>query len=361
MNTSSIDRVSNGAHNVLEVRNLKTQFFTRAGVVYAVDDVSFTVGEGETLGIVGESGCGKSVTSLSIMRLVPNPPGRIVGGEIVLRAEGNAKDLVKLSDGEMRRIRGNEIAMIFQDPMTSLNPVYSIGDQLMEPLMLHLGLNKHEAERRGVDLLRRVGVPAAEERFYAFPYQFSGGMRQRVMIAMALACNPRVLIADEPTTALDVTIQAQILDLMTGLNRDLGTAIILITHDLGVVAEVCRRVLVMYAGKIVEEGAAKDLFANPQHPYTMGLLRSVPKLGDRVKDPLVPIGGMPPDLLAPPTGCRFRPRCPRAQAKCEEAPPLTETAPGQHAACWFPGVAREPQRAAMTAGSTREMSETSHD
>ncbi|MGH2533727.1 MAG: ABC transporter ATP-binding protein [Thermomicrobiales bacterium] len=351
------DRASeatNGVGNVLEVRNLKTRFFTRAGVVFAVDDVSFVVGEGETLGIVGESGCGKSVTSLSIMRLVPNPPGRIVGGEIVLRAEGKDRDLAKISDSEMRHIRGNEIAMIFQDPMTSLNPVYTVGDQLMEPLMLHLGLKRHEAEQRGIDLLRRVGIPAAEERFYAFPHQFSGGMRQRVMIAMALACNPRVLIADEPTTALDVTIQAQILDLMAGLNRDLGTAIILITHDLGVVAEVCRRVLVMYAGKIVEEGAAKDLFANPQHPYTMGLLRSIPKLGDRVKESLVPIGGLPPDLLAPPTGCRFRPRCPRAREKCEETPPLAETAPGQRAACWFPGAIGELDPAIASAGMSRE-------
>jgi oligopeptide transport system ATP-binding protein len=345
----------NGARNVLEVGNLKTQFFTRAGVVYAVDDISFEVGEGETLGIVGESGCGKSVTALSIMRLVPNPPGRIVGGEIILRVDGRERDLASLSDSEMRHIRGNEIAMIFQDPMTSLNPVYTIGNQLMEPLMLHLGLSRSESEKRGIDLLRRVGIPAAEDRFYAYPHQFSGGMRQRVMIAMALACNPRVLIADEPTTALDVTIQAQILDLMTGLNRDLGTAIILITHDLGVVAEVCRRVIVMYAGKIVEEGSAKDLFGNPQHPYTMGLLRSVPKLGERVKEPLVPIGGLPPDLLAPPTGCRFRPRCPRAQAKCGETPPLAETAPGQRAACWFPGLARNASLTASALGSSSEV------
>ena len=340
--TSSIelgDKTSaNGKRPALQVRSLKTQFFTRAGIVFAVDDVSFDVGEGETLGIVGESGCGKSVTALSIMRLVPSPPGRIVSGEIVLTVDGQSRDLVKISEGEMREVRGNEIAMIFQDPMTSLNPVYTIGNQLIEPLQLHLGLNKNEAEQRAIDLLKRVGIPAAEDRINPYPHQFSGGMRQRVMIAMALACNPKLLVADEPTTALDVTIQAQILELMSGLNRDLGTAIILITHDLGVVAEVCKRVIVMYAGKIVEQGAAKNLFTNPQHPYTMGLLRSIPAVGEHVKDPLIPIGGLPPDLLNPPTGCRFRPRCPRAQAKCEESPPLMETAPGQLAACWFPGA-----------------------
>ena len=322
---------------VLDVRNLITQFFTRAGVVHSVDDVSFQVGQGETLGIVGESGCGKSVTSLSIMRLIPEPPGRIVGGQVLLNTGKETKDLVKLSDAAMRRVRGNEIAMIFQDPMTSLNPVYTIGNQLMEPLQLHLGLDHKTARERAIDLLQRVGIPAAEDRIDSYPHQFSGGMRQRVMIAMALACNPKVLIADEPTTALDVTIQAQILDLMVGLNRDFGTAIILITHDLGVVAEVCKRVNVMYAGKIVESGLSSKLFANPQHPYTMGLLKSVPSIGDNVKEPLHPIGGMPPDLLAPPQGCRFRPRCPRAQAKCLELPPLMETAPGQRAACWFPG------------------------
>ena len=249
-----------GGAPVLEVRNLQTHFFTRNGVVSAVDDVSFSVGAGETLGIVGESGCGKSVTSLSIMRLIPSPPGRIVGGEIILRVGDTERDLVKLDDSAMRKVRGNDIAMIFQDPMTSLNPVYTVGNQLCEPLMIHLGLSKKEAEERAIDLLRRVGIPGAEDRYHAYPHQFSGGMRQRVMIAMALACNPKVLIADEPTTALDVTIQAQILDLMVGLNRDFGTAIVLITHDLGVVAEVCQRVCVMYAGKIVEESTAHDLF-----------------------------------------------------------------------------------------------------
>lgn len=324
------------ARNVLEVNNLKTQFFTRAGIVYAVDGVTFHVGEGETLGIVGESGCGKSVTATSIMRLIPQPPGRIVDGEILLNNGSSVADLVSSSESDMRRIRGNEIAMIFQDPMTSLNPVLTIGDQLTEPLLLHLGLSKREAETRAIELLKRVGIPAAEDRLGAYPHQFSGGMRQRVMIAMALACNPKLLIADEPTTALDVTIQAQILDLMLQLNRDVGTAIVLITHDLGVVAEVCERVVVMYAGQIVESGSADVIFNYPQHPYTIGLLNSVPQIGERVKDTLVPVPGLPPDLLEPPSGCRFRPRCRFRQEKCEESPPLGEVAPGQLARCWFP-------------------------
>lgn len=333
---NSKQSVSSPSGNVLEVKNLKTQFFTRSGVVFAVDDITFHVKEGETLGIVGESGCGKSVTALSLMRLVPNPPGRIVHGTVTLSIDGKVRDLLAMNDREMRDVRGNDMAMIFQDPMTSLNPVYSVGNQLIEPLMLHLDIPKEEAQKRAVELLKRVGIPAAEDRMDSYPHQFSGGMRQRVMIAIALACNPRLLIADEPTTALDVTIQAQILDLMVGLNRDFGTAIIMITHDLGVVAELCQRVLVMYAGKIIEEGSAKDLFENPQHPYTLGLLRSVPRIGDNVKEELVPIGGLPPDLLEPPKGCRFLPRCPRRQAKCAEMPPLAETAPGQRTACWFP-------------------------
>ena len=271
------------------------------------------------------------------MRLIPSPPGRIVKGTIELTHEGKTVDLVTLPTDELRHVRGNVVSMIFQDPMTSLNPVYTVGNQLMEPLMLHLKMSKDEARDRAIDLLKRVGIPAAEDRIDSYPHQFSGGMRQRVMIAMALACNPKLLIADEPTTALDVTIQAQILDLMLGLNRDLGTAIIMITHDLGVVAEVCQRVIVMYAGRIVEQGYAADLFGNPQHPYTQGLLRSVPAIGDKVKEPLVPIGGLPPDLLAPPAGCRFKGRCPRRQAKCDENPVLRETRPNQWAACWFPG------------------------
>lgn len=324
------------ARTVLEVNGLKTQFFTRAGVVYAVDGVSIHIGEGETLGIVGESGCGKSVTATSIMRLIPSPPGRIVEGEILLDRGSGQENLLEFSENEMRHVRGNEIAMIFQDPMTSLNPVYTIGDQLTEPLILHLGLSKREAEVRAVELLQRVGIPGAEDRLDAYPHQFSGGMRQRVMIAMALGCNPKLLIADEPTTALDVTIQAQILDLMLQMNREVGTAIMLITHDLGVVAEVCERVNVMYAGQIVETGSANDIFHNPQHPYTVGLLNSVPQLGPQVKEPLVPIPGLPPDLLEPPIGCRFRPRCRFRQEKCEESPPLAEVAPGQYARCWFP-------------------------
>jgi oligopeptide transport system ATP-binding protein len=335
---------TNGDAPVLDVRNLQTYFFTRAGVVQAVDDVSFSVGAGETLGIVGESGCGKSVTSLSIMRLIPSPPGKIIGGQILLRVGDTERDLVKLDDAALRKVRGNDIAMIFQDPMTSLNPVYTVGNQLCEPLMLHLGLSKKAAEERAIDLLKRVGIPGAEDRFHAYPHQFSGGMRQRVMIAMALACNPKVLIADEPTTALDVTIQAQILDLMVGLNRDFGTAIVLITHDLGVVAEVCQRVVVMYAGKVVEEASAQDLFTSPQHPYTVGLLSSIPVLGDSVKEKLVPIGGLPPDLLNPPEGCRFAPRCSRRQAKCAEPPPLAPVGKNRKAACWFPGSSNETAR-----------------
>jgi oligopeptide transport system ATP-binding protein len=321
---------------VLDVKNLKTQFFTRAGVVYAVDGISMHIDEGETLGIVGESGCGKSVTATSIMRLIPSPPGRIVEGEILLDRGSGPENLLDFSDSEMRRVRGNSIAMIFQDPMTSLNPVFTIGDQLTEPLILHLGMTKREAEERAIELLQRVGIPGASERLHSYPHQFSGGMRQRVMIAMALGCNPQLLIADEPTTALDVTIQAQILDLMLQLNREVGTAILLITHDLGVVAEVCERVNVMYAGQIVETGTAERIFAEPRHPYTIGLLNSIPKLGDRIKEELIPIPGLPPDLLEPPIGCRFRPRCRFRQDKCEESPPLAEAAPGQLARCWFP-------------------------
>ncbi len=326
----------NAKRNVLEVNNLKTQFFTRAGVVHAVDGVSFHVGAGETLGIVGESGCGKSVTATSILRLIPTPPGRIVEGEILIDDGETVTDILTIPESEMRHIRGNKIAMIFQDPMTSLNPVLTIGDQLTEPLILHLGLSKKEAEQRAIELLKRVGIPGAEDRLESYPHQYSGGMRQRVMIAIALSCNPKVLIADEPTTALDVTIQAQILDLMMHLNQEFGTAIVLITHDLGVVAEVCERVVVMYAGQIVETGTATDLFTNPQHPYTIGLLNSIPRIGDNVKDELIPIPGLPPDLLQPPSGCRFRARCRFRQEKCEEPPPLFEVERGRFARCWFP-------------------------
>jgi oligopeptide transport system ATP-binding protein len=323
---------------VLKVQDLHTHFFTRAGVVHAVDGVSFQVEAGETVGIVGESGCGKSVTALSIMRLVPNPPGRIVKGQILLAdGAGPPRDLAQLSEGQVRDIRGNQISMIFQDPMTSLNPVLKIGFQIAEPLMIHQGLTADTARRRAAELLSEVGIPAAKSRLDDYPHHFSGGMRQRVMIAMAMACQPKLLIADEPTTALDVTIQAQILELIQRLNRDHGTAVILITHDLGVVAELCRRVIVMYAGRIAESGTASDLFDRPNHPYTLGLLRSVPRLGPDVKRRLVPIGGLPPDLLAPPEGCRFRPRCGRAQDRCRTEPELASVGNGHHAACWFPG------------------------
>jgi oligopeptide transport system ATP-binding protein len=322
------------AEPVLEVKNLKTHFFTREGVVRAVDGVSFTVGRGEAVGIVGESGCGKSVTSLSIMRLVPYP-GRIVDGQIILYRDGQALDLVRFSEDEMREIRGNLVSMVFQDPMTSLNPVLTVGFQVAEPLQVHLGLSPVEARRRAVELLRRVGIPDAERRIDDYPHQFSGGMRQRVMVAMALACNPRLLIADEPTTALDVTIQAQILDLIARLNRELGTAVILITHDLGVVAELCHRVVVMYAGRIVEAADADSLFSDPKHPYTVGLMGSVPRLGPTVKERLRPIRGLPPNLLNPPTGCRFRPRCPHATAQCAEDPPVFRVGPDHEVACWL--------------------------
>jgi oligopeptide transport system ATP-binding protein len=274
------------------------------------------------------------------MRLVPNPPGRIVAGQVLLNDAAGARDLVSMPEREMRDIRGNVVSMIFQDPMTSLNPVLTIGHQIAEPLIAHQGVGADAARRRAVDLLDQVGIPAARDRLSDYPHQFSGGMRQRVMIAIAMACRPKILIADEPTTALDVTIQAQILDLIEQLNRDYGTAVILITHDLGVVAELCQRVIVMYAGRIVETASADGIFDLPHHPYTSGLLRSVPRLGPDVKTRLVPIRGMPPDLLAAPTGCRFRPRCPRAKARCEEEPALAtvgSSGADHQAACFFPG------------------------
>jgi len=325
-----------GKHKVLDVRGLRTQFFTRSGIVYAVDGISFSVNEGETVGIVGESGCGKSVTSLSLMRLVPNPPGKIVDGEVTLNVDGKVYDVLAMPESEMRHVRGNHMAMIFQDPMTSLNPVLTIGNQLSEPLIIHQGMSKTAARARAVELMQQVGIPGAEDRLDSYPYQYSGGMRQRVMIAIALSCNPKVLIADEPTTALDVTIQAQILDLMRNLNENYGTAVILITHDLGVVAEMCQRVIVMYAGQIIEMAPVDELFNRPKHPYTLGLMNSVPRIGVDVKVPLKPIGGLPPDLRDPPIGCRFRPRCNRRTAKCEETPPLVSMGPDHLAACWHP-------------------------
>ncbi len=317
---------------LLEVRNLKTQFFTPDGVVKAVDGVSFQVMPGETLGIAGESGCGKSISALSIMRLIPNPPGRIVDGRILF--EG--KDLLTMSDRAIRAIRGNKIGMIFQDPMTSLNPVLSTNQQICEVLQLHLGMSRREARLRGIELLTIVGIPNAGERIDQYPHQFSGGMRQRVMIAMAVACSPALLIADEPTTALDVTIQAQILDLIRALQREHRMSLILITHDLGVLAGMADRILIMYAGKVVETAPTEELFANPRHPYTAGLLNSVPRLDAVRSARLTPIRGQPPDLIGLPEGCPFAPRCDYAQEMCQEkTPPLLEAASGHQAACWY--------------------------
>ena len=317
------------AQAILELDELQTHFFTAVGTVRAVDGVSYALKSGETLGVVGESGCGKSVSALSVLRLVANPPGRIVGGAI--RFEG--RNLLELSEPEMERIRGNEISMIFQEPMTSLNPLFTIGRQVSEAIALHQGLSRKEAMDRAVEMLRRVYIPEPERRVHAYPHQMSGGMRQRVMIAMALSCNPKVLIADEPTTALDVTIQAQILDLMRGLRRDTQTSIILITHDLGVVAEMADDVAVMYAGQIVERAPVAQLFARPEHPYTVGLLGSIPRL-DEKRDRLPSIEGRVPDMTAPPEGCRFAARCPFVESACiEEAPALREIVPGHFSRC----------------------------
>lgn len=307
---------------ILEVKNLRTSFRTDEGEVTAVEDVSFDVYKGKTLGIVGESGCGKSVTSLSIMRLIPNPPGRIVGGQILYQG----KDLLKLSPAEMRRIRGNEISMIFQEPMTSLNPVFTIGNQISEAIDLHQDLSKKETWNKAIEMLRLVGIPHPEKRVFDYPHQLSGGMRQRVMIAMALSCNPQVLIADEPTTALDVTIQAQILDLLRDLQQKVGMALILITHDLGVVAEVADEVVVMYAGRVVEQGLVKEIFGNPKMPYTKGLLNSIPTLskdptGKIKKKRLEAIPGIVPNLLHLPKGCRFQERCSYVAEPCRQAEP----------------------------------------
>ena len=289
---------------LLEVKHLKTQFKSKDGIVKAVDDVSFTIDRGETLGIVGESGSGKSVTAMSILRLIQTP-GRIVGGEILFED----RDLLKLSDAEMRKVRGRDIAMIFQDPMTSLNPVLTIGRQLSEPLITHMHLSKEQAAKEAADLLKMVGIANAQERLRSYPHHFSGGMRQRVMIAMALACRPKLIIADEPTTALDVTIQAQILELLEKLQSETGTAVMIITHALGVVAGMADRINVMYAGHIVETTNSDELFANPRHPYTIGLLKSIPRLDENRHDRLQPIAGSPPDLLDLPKGCPFYARC----------------------------------------------------
>jgi peptide/nickel transport system ATP-binding protein len=317
---------------LLEVKGLKTHFATDDGWVHAVDGVSLHVDEGETLGIVGESGSGKSVTAFTVMRLVPIPPAKIVAGEVLWRG----RDLLRISKDEIRKIRAKEIAMVFQEPMTSLNPVHTIGDQIGEVVRLHEGASKKAALARTIEMLDLVRIPNARQRAHDYPHQFSGGMRQRVMIAMALSCSPKLLIADEPTTALDVTIQAQILDLLDDLKSRLGMAVMLITHAMGVIAETAQRVVVMYAGHVVEEAPVRELFANPRHPYTQGLIRSIPKLAsvDGERGRLDAIPGVVPSLLSPPAGCRFASRCPHVRAECGEATPvLREVAPGHKVAC----------------------------
>lgn len=316
---------------LLEVKDLRTQFFTQDGVVHAVNGISYVLDEGETLGIVGESGCGKSVSVLSIMRLIPDPPGKIVGGEVLF----DGKDLLKIREDGIRRVRGNKIAMIFQDPMTSLNPVLTINQQVSEALMLHLGMSKEQARERSIELLDMVGIPEAGDRIDDYPHQFSGGMRQRVMIAMALSCNPSILIADEPTTALDVTIQAQFIELVKRLKDEFGMAVIWITHDLGIIAGIAVRVKVMYAGFFVEAAGVKELYGDPRHPYTLGLLGSVPRVDQVRKEKLTTIEGLPPDLIALPPGCPFYARCSYRLDRCqEERPTLREIVPGHEIACW---------------------------
>jgi oligopeptide/dipeptide ABC transporter ATP-binding protein len=325
----------NPVAHLLTIDALKTYFYTFEGVARAVDDVSFHLDRGEVLGVVGESGCGKSVTAQSVMRLIPEPPGRIVQGRILF----DGQDLVQLPVEKMRRIRGRRIAMIFQEPMTSLNPVYTIGDQIGEMFRRHMQLSAKESRSQAVQMLRKVQIPAPERRVGEYPHQLSGGMRQRAMIAMALACNPEILIADEPTTALDVTIQAQILDLMMQLRADFNTAIVMITHDLGVIAEMAARIVVMYAGKVAEEAPAESLFLDPKHPYTRGLLRSIPKLGERSRhgrQRLQEIRGTVPSLYALPAGCSFYPRCPDRMAVCIDHPPLLfKTGENHWARCWL--------------------------
>jgi len=323
--------------SLLEVSDLGTWFYTRQGIVKAVDGVDFEVAAGETLAIVGESGCGKSMTALSLMRLIPDPPGRIVSGSIKLAG----RDLLKISEEEMRDVRGNEISMIFQEPMTSLNPVMTIGKQISEALILHRDMDRKQAMQRAIEMLDLVRIPEPAQRAKEYPHQLSGGMRQRAMIAMALACNPKVLIADEPTTALDVTIQAQILELIVELQREFSAAVLLITHDLGVVAETAHRVIVMYAGRKVEEATVGELFAKPLHPYTVGLMNSIPRLDlmrgqtDRTNERLQEIPGIVPPLFDLPPGCAFAPRCSRADEKCRsERPAYEEKQPGHWAACW---------------------------
>ena len=339
------------ADPLLSVQNLSTSFFTSEGVVRAVNDVSYDLMPGQTLGLVGESGSGKSVSALSLLRLIPNPPGKIVNGEVWFDGE----ELMAVDDGRMREIRGNDIAMVFQEPMTSLNPVLTIGRQLTEAIELHMGLNRSQANERAIELLNMVGIPAAEQRLFDFPHQFSGGMRQRVMIAMALSCDPKLLLADEPTTALDVTIQAQVLEVMARLSRELGTAVIVITHNLGVVARYADRVNVMYGGRIVESGDAGEIYARPKHAYTLGLLESVPRLDARTGR-LIPIEGTPPDLTNLPDGCSFAPRCRFATDQCvEERPELQEFAPGHLVACWHSDAVADEADRILASAHTEEL------
>ena len=335
-------------HFLLQIRNLHTYFFTDEGVAKAVDGVDLELEEGGTLGVVGESGCGKSVTALSIMRLIPEPPGKIVEGEITF----NGTNLLTLPEAEMRKIRGRSISMIFQEPMTSLNPVFQIGDQIAEVLRLHEGMSRKDAWNRSVEMLKLVGIPAPERRVMEYPHQLSGGMRQRAMIAMALACSPKLMIADEPTTALDVTIQAQILELMNRLQKEKGMSLILITHNLGVIAETARKVAVMYAGRIVEYTDVRPIFATPKHPYTQGLLKSIPRLDAHHgrKEKLEAIPGLVPSLLDLPVGCKFSNRCKYVFDRCVEEPPLLEPVPGHLVRCWLheSKTAISDQRSAKT-------------
>ncbi|MBV9229321.1 MAG: ABC transporter ATP-binding protein [Chloroflexi bacterium] len=320
---------------LLEVQNLKTYFFTRSGIVKAVDDVSFSMQAGQTLGVVGESGCGKSVTALSVMRLIASPPGKIVSGDILF----NGENILEKNQEELTDLRGSKISMIFQDPMTSLNPVFTVGYQIAETVKRHRKeVSTDQAWRRATEMLDLVRIPDAKRRAKSYPHEFSGGMRQRVMIAIALACNPQLLIADEPTTALDVTIQAQVLELMKGLSHEFGTAVMLITHDLGVVAGTCQQVNVMYAGHVVESAPVQQIFESPAHPYTVGLLESIPRLDEGRGSRLTPIAGQPPDLLHPPVGCPYAARCPKVQSRCrQERPELMPVGRGEQvAACFYP-------------------------
>jgi len=327
-----VEMISKNDQKVLEVHNLKTRFHTQDGTIHAVNGVSFDLKEGESLGIVGESGCGKSVTVMSLLKLIPIPPGEIAEGS----ANFNGRDLISMSSNEIRSIRGHQIGFIFQDPMTSLNPVMTIGQQIMEPIRAHHGKSRDEARESAVELLSMIGIPMAEARLSDYPHQFSGGMRQRVMIAIALSCFPKILIADEPTTALDVTIQAQIIDLIKHLRQELHMSIIWITHDLGIVAGIADRVMVMYGGYIVERAPVKEIYANPKHPYTQGLLGSLPRLEERMVDRLTNIKGQPPNLLSEPTSCPFAPRCPFVFERClEENPSLMPINIHQEVACWL--------------------------